>query len=84
MRVANETEGGGRTVGSRLRRHPYGMVAFAVGVGFVLGGGPFVRLSAKLVGAGLRVAAMAALAGLERKIIQAVTGPGLSNEEKEN
>ena len=39
----------------RLRRNPYGMVAGAVVVGFVLGGGLFTRLTARIGGAGLRI-----------------------------
>ena len=44
----------------RLRRNPYGMVAGAVAVGFVLGGGLFTRLTARIAGAGLRIGLAAA------------------------
>ncbi len=67
----------------RLKRNPYGMVAGALGIGFVLGGGLFTRLSAKVLGAGLRVAVMAALPIFEKQITEVVTGSKL-NKEKEN
>jgi hypothetical protein len=67
----------------RLRRNPYGMVAGAVGIGFVLGGGLFTRLTAKLVGTGLRIALAASLPILEKQIVHAFTEPKL-NTPKEN
>ena len=45
----------------QLDRNPYAVVAGAIGVGFVLGGGLFTRLTARLVGAGLRMGLVAAL-----------------------
>lgn len=39
----------------RVRRHPYGTLAAAVGVGYVLGGGLFSPLTARLLGLGLRI-----------------------------
>src|SRR6185503_14197804 len=36
-------------------RHPYGTVAAALGIGYVLGGGLFTRLTARLLGFGVRV-----------------------------
>jgi hypothetical protein len=56
----------------RLRRSPYATVAGAVGMGFVLGGGLFTRLTAKILGAGLRVGMMAALPILQKEIAQAM------------
>ena len=67
----------------RLERNPYGMVAGALGIGFVLGGGLFTRLSARIFGVGLRVALMAALPVLERQIRQVVSGSKL-NKRREN
>ena len=58
----------------RVGRNPYGMVAGALGIGFVLGGGLFTRLAARILGAGLRIGLMAALPILEKEIVQAVTG----------
>jgi hypothetical protein len=52
----------------RVDRNPYGMVLGAVGVGFVLGGGIFTRLGAKLVGAGVRVGLMAALPLFQKQL----------------
>jgi len=67
----------------RLKRNPYGMVAGALGMGFVLGGGLFTRITARIVGAGLRIGLMAALPILEKQIAQALTGPKLNAKEKE-
>ena len=39
----------------RVRRNPYGMVAAALGAGYVLGGGLFSPLTARIVGLGLRL-----------------------------
>ena len=58
----------------RLRRNPYGMVAGALGIGFVLGGGLFTRLAARILGAGIRVGLMAALPILEKSIAQVLSG----------
>jgi hypothetical protein len=52
----------------RTERNPYGMVLGALGVGFVLGGGIFTRLGAKLVGAGVRVGVMAALPLFQKQL----------------
>jgi len=42
----------------RVQRHPYAMVAAAVGVGYVLGGGLFSALTFRILGVGVRVAAI--------------------------
>jgi hypothetical protein len=42
----------------RVRRHPYGMVAAALGAGYVLGGGLFSPLTFRLLGLGVRLAAI--------------------------
>lgn len=42
----------------RVQRHPYAMVAAALGVGYVLGGGLFSGLTFRLVGLGVRLAAI--------------------------
>jgi hypothetical protein len=67
---------------ARLLRNPYGMVAGAMGIGFVLGGGFFTRLTARIVGTGLRIGLMAALPILQKEIVQALTGtkPTLQQE----
>jgi len=42
-------------IDGRVARHPYGTLAAALGVGYVLGGGVFSPLTARLVGFGLRM-----------------------------
>lgn len=42
-------------IDGRVDRNPYGMLAAALGVGYVLGGGIFSPLTARLVGLGLRM-----------------------------
>ena len=39
----------------RVERHPYGTVAAAVGIGYVLGGGLFSPLTASIVRLGVRI-----------------------------
>ena len=53
----------------RLRRNPYGMVAGALVVGFVMGGGLFTRLTARIAGAGLRMGLAAAWPLLQRELL---------------
>jgi hypothetical protein len=52
----------------RVERHPHGMVAGAMGAGFVLGGGLFTRLTERVVGAAVRIGVMAALPRLEKEL----------------
>ena len=42
----------------RVERHPYGMVAAALGLGYVLGGGLFTRTTARMFRMGIKVAAI--------------------------
>jgi hypothetical protein len=71
-------------VHGRLQRNPYAMVAGAVGLGFVLGGGLFTRLTGKILGTGLRVGLMAALPILQRETAQTLTGSKLTpNQEND-
>jgi hypothetical protein len=39
----------------RLRRNPYGTVAAALGIGYLLGGGLFSPLTARILRVGLRI-----------------------------
>jgi hypothetical protein len=48
-------------VKGRVRRNPYGSMAAAVGIGYVLGGGTFTPLTARIVGVGLRLGMRLAL-----------------------
>lgn len=53
-----------------VEAHPIGAVATALGVGYVLGGGLFTRLTSKLIGVGLRFGVQfAVLPLLERELI---------------
>jgi hypothetical protein len=45
----------------RVDRHPYGTVAAAIGIGYVLGGGLFTPLTARIVRMGLRMGMRLAL-----------------------
>jgi hypothetical protein len=51
----------------RVERNPYGMMAGAMGAGFVMGGGLFTRLTGRIAGAALRIGVMAALPRLEKE-----------------
>ena len=42
-------------IDGRVRRNPYGTVAAALGIGYVLGGGIFTPLTARIVGLALRL-----------------------------
>ena len=52
----------------RLRRNPYGMMAGALAVGFVMGGGLFTRLTARIAGVGLRMGLAAAWPLLQQQL----------------
>jgi len=53
----------------RVERNPYGMVAAALGVGYVLGGGLFSPLTGRLVGFGVRMGLkLAAIPFLENEL----------------
>ena len=52
----------------RLQRNPYGMVAGALVVGFVMGGGLFTRLTARIAGVGLRMGLAAAWPLLQQQL----------------
>jgi hypothetical protein len=58
----------------RVQRNPYGMVAGALAIGFVAGGGLFTRLTARIVGAGLRIGLMTALPMLQQQLIENIKG----------
>ena len=57
-----------------LERNPYAIVAGAFGVGFVLCGGLFTRLTARIVGAAVRAAAMSALPQLVEDLLATALG----------
>ena len=68
VETAPETLGEILDIEGRLQRNPYGMVAGALAVGFVLGGGLFTRLTARIAGAGLRMGLVAAWPLLQQKL----------------
>jgi hypothetical protein len=55
-------------IDGRVERNPYGMMAGAMGAGFILGGGLFTRVTEKVAGAALRIGVMAALPRLEKEL----------------
>ena len=67
-------------VSRRVRQHPYATLAAAVGVGYVLGGGLFTRLTARLVRAGGRVGAdLAAIPLLAKAVTSLAAAPPPKN-----
>lgn len=58
----------------RLQRNPYGMLAGALTLGFVLGGGLFTRLTATILGVGLRFGVMAVLPAIQQDIVKRQQG----------
>jgi hypothetical protein len=71
-------------VDGRVDRHPYGTLAAAVGIGYVLGGGLFSPLTARIVGLGIRMGLrLAAVPFLQRELlgIAAALGNGDDMDE---
>ena len=64
----------------RVERNPYGMMAGAMGAGFILGGGLFTRMTEKLAGAALRIGVMAALPRLKRRRANRTARTGRAQE----
>jgi hypothetical protein len=58
-------------VEGRTTRNPYGTLAAALGLGYVLGGGLFTPLTGRIVGAGLRIGIrLAVLPLLEAEVLR--------------
>jgi hypothetical protein len=55
-----------------LKRNPYGMVAGAAAIGFILGGGLFTRLGATILRVGLHIGLTVALPMLEKQIARSI------------
>jgi hypothetical protein len=58
----------------RVERNPYGMMLAAMGVGYVLGGGLFTSLTARILRFGLRVAALPFVKDELKSMAQAAAG----------
>lgn len=62
----------------RIDRHPYGMLAAAAGIGYVLGGGLFTPLTARIIRLGMRLAALPLvkdeLVGMAEAALTGITG----------
>ena len=67
----------------QLARNPYGVVVGAIGVGFVLGGGLFTRLTARVVGAGVRIGLTSALPFLTEALLKAASETRMTANEPE-
>ncbi len=75
-------------IDGRVERNPYGMIGAALGVGYVLGGGLFSPLTARLVGLGMRMGLrLAAIPFLENELRglteSVLNGSGESGESSE-
>ncbi len=66
----------------RVERNPYGMVAGALSVGYLLGGGLFTRLTERLASAALRAGLMALLPNIERQLGLAGARDGRRTRER--
>jgi hypothetical protein len=76
-------------IDGRVKRNPYGMVAAALGVGYVLGGGFFSPLTGRIVGLGLkmglRLAALPFIEGELRGFAESIVdGAGGDDAETES
>jgi hypothetical protein len=56
----------------RVKRHPYGTVAAALGIGYVLGGGIFTPLTSRIVRLGLRLGVRLALLPLLKDQVEGI------------
>jgi len=66
----------------RVRRHPYAMLAAALSVGYVLGGGLFSRTTVRLLGVAGRVATLPLIRGELIGLAEAMlAGPAESEDE---
>ena len=66
----------------RVRRHPYAMMAAALSVGYVLGGGLFSRTTVRLLGVAGRVATLPIIRGELIGLAEAIlAGSGEATDE---
>jgi hypothetical protein len=55
---------------TRIEEHPYATLAAAAGIGFLLGGGLFSRLGAKLVATAIRIGLASAAEPVLQSVVQ--------------
>ena len=65
----------------QLEQRPYAVLSGAVALGFVLGGGIFTRLMAKIVGVGVRAGVMAAIPLVQKELLRRVIEGGHPAEQ---
>jgi hypothetical protein len=71
-------------IDGRVARNPYGMMAAALGVGYVLGGGFFSPLTARIVGLGVRMGLrLAAIPFLENELRELTESVVNGSQERE-
>lgn len=72
----------------RVERHPYGMLAAAAGVGYVLGGGLLTPLTGRLLKLGMRLAALpfmkGELVGLAEAAMGSLSGQSSKSQTSES
>jgi hypothetical protein len=66
-------------LGDFMRERPFAAVGAAFGIGYLLGGGLFSRVSARLLGVGLRVGAVA----LARELLGGLAEPAPYTDSQE-
>jgi hypothetical protein len=73
------------TLARQTREHPMGSLAAALGVGFVLGGGLFSRVTVRIVATGLRVGLRMAVVPLMARTLvtleEELIGPPAGNDD---
>ena len=74
--VSQQVESFGKSIdlSGRVQRNPIGMVAAALGIGYVLGGGLWSPLTGKLVKVGLRLALIPMIKSQVESFAEAVGG----------
>ena len=84
-REAHPASGGGPLahLKGQVSRHPYGTVAAALGIGYVLGGGLCAPLTSRLVRLGLRMGIRAALLPIVRAEISELAAAFIGDKSEQ-